>query len=151
MPTFRIQPRRWPWFWPLVAFGAYGANGVTLAIAQRRLHFSLLLALLWGLMGMVLALGDLATQWREVRLDAGKLVFRSPCPWVPDWLLRFSRPGFRKGCLEVPLAGASLEWVGKTLLLHGHPMGDVRLGWGARAETLADWLQEQGLPPAVGR
>ena len=55
------------------------------------------------------------------------------------------------GRLELPVAQASLEWVGRTLLLHGHPEVEVRLGRGARAERIAQWLQDQGMPTPVGR
>ena len=97
----------------------------------------------------------MATRWQELRIEGRTLLLRPY--WgsqLPAWAARIcSLPmGLRNGDhFEVALGSATLEWVGKTLLLHTQPEMGLRLGRGARAEMVARWLEAHGFPKPVGR
>lgn len=151
---------RWPYLWPLLLIPIYGLNGAL--NLGRSWHGSLwekglglVLMMGWLLVGCSMVVGIIATTWRELRIDDGRLYLESRARAIPRWMRWLWNPqasrAFREGQLEIDLAQASLEWVGKTLLLHGHPDTDVRLGRGGRAELIATWLMNQGLSSPVGR
>jgi hypothetical protein len=158
--TLTLPVPRWPYLWPLLLVPAYALNPVfNLArswnetAGHRAFGLLLLLAALVG--GLLISGGLLASQyWRELRIEAGRLTIR-PAIQLPRglrWCLgSYLARIYKDGHLELPLNQAGLEWVGRTLLLHGHPEMDVRLGRGERAERVAKWLVAHGLPEPVGR
>lgn len=151
---------RWPFLWPLLMVPAYALNpAFNLArswngsAGHRLFGILILFAALFG--GALVSVSMLASQrWRELRIEAGRVQIK-PIIQLPRWfrwcLGSHLASIHRDGRLEVPLDRTSLEWVGKTLLLHGHPEMDVRLGRGDRAERIAQWLITHGLSEPVGR
>jgi len=158
--VLRLPLLRWPYFWPLVVIPAYGLNGVL--NLGRAWHgpfwersLGVLMLVLWLTAGCLMATGIMASRWRELRLENGRLLLKPGLERFPRWVRWTLKPAaaqaYREGQLAIPLAQASLEWVGTKLLLHGHPEIEVPLGRGSRAEAIAKWLCDQGLASPVGR
>lgn len=158
--ALRLPLPRWPYFWPLLVIPAYGLNGVL--NLGRAWHGSfwervlgVLMLVVWLTLGCTMAVGILASRWRELRLENGQLLLKPGLNGFPRWVRWTLNPAaaqaYRDGELAIPLAQASLEWVGRKLLLHGHPEVDVPLGRGQRAELIAQWLCDRGLSAPVGR
>jgi len=148
---------RWPYLWPALLIPTYVLNPAFYlahywsgSVAHRFLYILVLFMAL--IAGFALSAGMAATHyWRTLQIEGGRIrlspLLRMPCCLRWSWQARM----LVDGRLELPVAQASLEWVGRTLLLHGHPEVEVRLGRGARAERIAQWLQDQGMPTPVGR
>jgi hypothetical protein len=158
--TLALPMPRWPFLWPVLALLLYAVNGAFHLVRNWhgtpwQVAGSVLILLLWLAAGASMAVGSLASRWRELSLENGQIRLRPAIEGIPRWALWCFNPqasrAFREGRLEIPLAGASLEWVGKSLLLHGHSETEVRLGRGERAERIARWLTAHGMPEPVGR
>ncbi|MCE1228904.1 MAG: hypothetical protein LWX11_05390 [Firmicutes bacterium] len=152
---------RWPFLAPVGIVLAYAFNTSMQMVNVWRggtpgwRWMAVLMTLAGLLLGCVMAAGMLASRWKEIRVGDGRIEL---IPWLAGrsrWaLLLWNPPAARMvkaGFIEIPLSQASLEWVGKGLLLHGHPDWEIRLGRGTKAERIAQWLQERGLPKPVGR
>jgi hypothetical protein len=88
------------------------------------------------LLGLALGVGSvlirIATRWTMLRRRGDLLILvpRMRVEALPEWLTGMgSAPRAAEGGLEVPLAGASLEWVGSVLVLHSS-VGAYQLGHG---------------------
>ncbi len=158
--VLQVPLPRWPYFWPLLVIPAYGLNGVlNLGKAWHgpfwERSLGILMLVVWLMAGCLMATGIMASRWRELRLENGRLLLKPGLERFPRWVRWTLNPAaaqaYREGQLAIPLAQASLEWVGTKLLLHGHPEIEVALGRGPRAETIARWLCDQGLASPVGR
>jgi hypothetical protein len=156
-PVLSLPMPRWPFFWPMLLIPAYGMNPVfSLArnwhgsMGTRSFSILLLFAALFG--GLAISVSALTSNhWRELRVEGECLILKSAIQ-VPRWARwSWQATAFKNGLLEIPLPQVSLEWVGKTLLLHGHPEMDVRLGRGKSAERIAQWLTTHGFSQPVGR
>ncbi len=147
-------PRR-TLLWPCLAGLGMALNALFQAsrLWPERPWPALGLGLLGLAAGVLLALQGLVFRWAELGCDGARLVLKpgGGLARLPGWMLRPFTRAHREGFLELPLGEARLEWVGRTLLLHGHPESDVVLGRGATAERVAAWLQARGVPAPVGR
>ena len=159
--TLPIPLPRWPFLWPALGFLAMVPN--TLNGLMQSWHgrpggriLGLLLAVGYVFSGLAIALSILATRWRVLRFEGNELILQ---PWwsglTSGWVLAcYSRPLARLqkgGEIRIPITSHSLEWVGRTLLLHEVPDMGVILGRGAGAEAIARWLKARGWPDPVGR
>ena len=82
-----------------------------------------------------------------LRIDAKVLVVKGGILTVTT---QFRRP-FSLGRMDVPVREASLEWIGRTLVIQtGERGGQLRLGHAPAARAVADWLVARGAPPPVG-
>jgi len=97
---------------------------------------------------LVLRLLQGVTLWQvALRIDAKVLLVREGRLEVTT---RFRRP-FGLGHLDAPVREAALEWIGSSLVIQIPDLGgQIRLGHGAAARSVADWLVARGAPPPVG-
>ena len=151
--SYPLPVSRLVWLSPLLSGLALAINPLFSAWRMWPAHFwePLLFALLGAVVGAVVALQALARQWAVIRRQGDQLVLvpGRGLEWLPTWFAGGVLGRRLLGPVQLPVAGASLEWVGKTLLLHGNP-NDVYLGRGRRAEGILVWLRAQGLGEPVG-
>jgi hypothetical protein len=98
-------------------------------------------------LSLILVLLRMATRWVALlrRGDHIVLVTRMRVEALPSWITGLgTAPRAAGGGLEVPMEGASVEWVGSRLLLHS-TAGMYLLGSGGKAKTIAAWLEAQGI------
>ena len=154
-----LAPPRWPLLWPLAGFLSASFSGTFNFAAHwqsagwEKGWWIFWLALQLGF-GCSIYVSIMVGYWKRLRLVGDELLVTPPLV-RPVWMLTLFFPSLarqaRKGELRLPRAGLTLEWVGKTLLLHGPGGEGLRLGRGARAETIAAWFAAQGFGKPVGR